>query len=47
MTHDAKIHVTGVGFKDYCEGLIASTFDVNALKVGHRFKLLCSTWGRI
>ena len=33
MTHDAVIKVTGVRFKDYCEGLIASTFDVNAIKV--------------
>ena len=33
MTHDAIIKVSGVRFKDYCEGLIANTFDMNAKKV--------------
>jgi len=32
MTHDAVIKVSGISFKDYCEGLIASGFDVNAMK---------------
>eukprot|EP00794_Sanderia_malayensis_P003636 gene3636-4152_t len=32
MTHDALIKVTGISFKDYCEGLIANGFDVNAKK---------------
>lgn len=32
MTHEAVIGVTGIGFTDYCEGMIASGFDVNAKK---------------
>ena len=35
MTHDAIIEVTGVRFRDYCEGLIASTFDTNSIKVSN------------
>ena len=33
MTHDAIINVRGVRFRDYCEGLIANTFDTNSIKV--------------
>ena len=35
MTHEAVIGVTGIGFTDYCEGMIASGFDVNAKKVNN------------